>query len=240
MRTGLPIAGESLAGIEVFAGLDLAARTAVASRCSGAEYAVGDVILSHMDESRDIFFVLSGTVEVSLFSRSGRRITFNDKGPGQMVGELSAIDGKPRSAHVIANSNCRIAAIAPAEFLEIVDTYSGVARFMREHLVRQVRLLSERVFEFNALGVNNRIHVELLRRAQSTSGDGATREISPIPTHAEIASRASTHREAVTRELSRLTKEGVLAKSREALVVVDIERLEKLVEEALGEIPMLC
>jgi CRP-like cAMP-binding protein len=193
-----------------------------------------------MDTGRDIFFVLSGTVEVNLFAVNGRRITFNDKGPGEMVGELAAIDGRPRSAHVIAKTSCRTAAIKPQDFFVIIDAYPGIAAYLREHLVMQVRALSERVYEFNALCVKNRIHVELLRCAQTVPGDGPRREISPSPTHAQIASRASTHREAVSRELSRLSKEGVLEKAQDALVVADIERLEKLVEEALGEIPVLC
>ena len=184
MRTGLPIAGEALAGVKLFADLNLDARKAVAEHCSGAEFEAGDTILSHMDTGREIFFVLSGTVEVNLFAVNGRRITFNDKGPGEMVGELAAIDGQPRSAHVIAKTNCRTAAIQPQDFFAIVDSYSGVAAYLREHLVMQVRALSERVYEFNALCVKNRIHVELLRCAQAVPADGSRHEICPPPTHA--------------------------------------------------------
>jgi CRP/FNR family cyclic AMP-dependent transcriptional regulator len=240
MRTGLPIAGQSLAGVEIFSGLDLNARNAIAEQCHGAEFAAGDTILSHMDTSCDVYLILSGTVEVNLFSVNGRRITFSEKGAGQMVGELAAIDGQPRSAHVVAKTNCLTAAIAPDDFLQIIADYPSVTRYLQNHLVSQVRLLSERVFEFNALCVNNRIHVELLRCAQSAANEGSRRTIIPAPTHAEIASRVSTHREAVTRELSRLTKDGLLEKAKEALIVVEIEQLEKLVEEALGEIPVFC
>jgi CRP/FNR family cyclic AMP-dependent transcriptional regulator len=241
MRTGLPIAGQSLAGVEIFSGLDLDARNAIAESCNGAEFAAGDTILGHLDNSRDVFLILSGTVEVNLYSVNGRRITFNEKGAGQMVGELAAIDGQPRSAHVIAKTNCLTAAISPNDFLQIIADNPSVTRYLQNHLVSQVRLLSERVFEFNALCVSNRIHVELLRCAQSADEkEGQRRTILPAPTHAEIASRVSTHREAVTRELGRLTKDGLLEKAKDALVVVEIEQLEKLVEEALGEIPVFC
>ena len=240
MRTGMPITGQLLAGVEMFAKLDLETRDAIAEFCSGAEFEAGDTILSHLDTSRHIYFVLSGAIEVSLYSVNGRRIIFNDKGPGQMVGELAAIDGQPRSAHVIAKDKSLTAAMSPEDFRTVVADYPGVASFLQTHLVNQVRALSERVFEFNALCVNNRIHVELLRHAQSAEVDGLRREIVPAPTHAAIASRVSTHREAVTRELSRLSKDGLLEKTKNALVVVNVEQLEKLVEEALGEVPVFC
>ena len=120
MRTGLPIVGQSLAGVEVFSALDLEARNAIAELCHGAEFAAGDTIFGHMDTSRDVFLILSGKVEVNLYSANGRRITFNEKGAGQMVGELAAIDGQPRSAQVIAKTTCLTAAISPDDFSHII------------------------------------------------------------------------------------------------------------------------
>jgi CRP/FNR family cyclic AMP-dependent transcriptional regulator len=240
MRTGLPVKGESLAGVELFSDLDLDARNAIATRCTGSEFELGDIILHHMESGRDVHFVISGVVEVSLFSVNGRRITFDDKGSGQMVGELSAIDGQPRSAHVTAKTSCHTATISPDEFRHVLATYPSVALRALNRLTRQVRNLSERVFEFNALCVGKRIHVELLRSARSGSADGSKRIITPVPTHADIASRVSTHREAVTREISYLTKEGIIEKAKDALIVTDIGRLEELVQQSLGDIPVIC
>jgi len=59
--------------------------------------------------------------------------------------------------------------------------------------------------------------------------------LAPPPKHAEIAARVSTHREAVTREFSRLTELGVIERKRHGLIVKDLARLEKMVHEATGE-----
>ena len=59
--------------------------------------------------------------------------------------------------------------------------------------------------------------------------------IVPPPTHVEIASRVSTHREAVTRELTRLTRIGIVKRSGDALLVSDVERLTQMVQDATGE-----
>jgi len=240
MRSGILIKGESLAGTEIFADLDLKARRAVAGYCTGMEFDASETILTHLDTTQNVYLVLSGVVDVSLVSINGRRITFNEKSAGQMVGELAAIDGRPRCAHVTAKTKCLVASIPPQAFKQIMSANPMAAQRLLERLTSQVRELSERVFEFNALCVNNRIHVELLRCARNATGDGVRRLIIPAPTHADIASRVSTHREAVSREISHLTREGVLEKDKDALVVIDISLLEDLVEQSLGEIPLMC
>jgi len=65
--------------------------------------------------------------------------------------------------------------------------------------------------------------------------DGKRVRISPAPTHTEIASRVSTHREAVTRELTRLSRIGLIERERNALLVKDVERLAEMVHAATGE-----
>jgi len=56
--------------------------------------------------------------------------------------------------------------------------------------------------------------------------------LSPAPTHEEIASRVSTHREAVTRELAWLEAQGVVEKAGRTLKITDLERLGNLARES--------
>ena len=85
------------------------------------------------------------------------------------------------------------------------------------------------------MAVKNRIHAELLRLCRHHMDGENAATITPAPTHAEIASRISTHREAVTRELSALARAGLVSHPRGALVVTDVDRLEQLVHEVIGE-----
>ncbi len=104
-----------------------------------------------------------------------------------------------------------------------------------KELTDLVRLLCERVVEFSTLGVKNRIHAELLRLAQKHMQDDNSAAISPVPTHADIASRVSTHREAVTRELNHLAHAGVIERRSGVLVISDVAKLTRMVEEVRGE-----
>jgi CRP/FNR family transcriptional regulator, cyclic AMP receptor protein len=98
-----------------------------------------------------------------------------------------------------------------------------------------VRRVSERVVEFSTLGVQNRIHGELLRLAAETGHRRGQALLSPAPSLSDIANRISTHREAVSRELSRLGSIGLLRREGGNLLITDIARLEELVREAKGE-----
>jgi CRP-like cAMP-binding protein len=99
-------------------------------------------------------------------------------------------------------------------------------------MVGVIRTLNERVVEFSTLGVKDRIHAELLRLAQAGRIVEGSGRISPPPTHAEIAARISTHREAVTRELKKLEREGIIEKTKGSIVIIDIEKFEKVVSNA--------
>ncbi len=225
---------QSLVGVEVFRRLSAADRGELAALCHGRRYAAGQRILSHKDEPQDVYFIIGGKVRVTIYSLSGKEITFRDQPAGGMFGELGAIDGEPRSAHVVALEDSLLASMSRENFWQVLGSYPEVAEFTLKQLAALVRLLSERVFEFSSLAVRNRIHAELLRLARENPHDDNTASISPSPTHADIASRISTHREAVTREYHDLSEAGVIEQRRGELVINDVARLQSMVQEVTG------
>jgi CRP/FNR family transcriptional regulator, cyclic AMP receptor protein len=122
-----------------------------------------------------------------------------------------------------------------AEFRNVLQTEGKVAQALLEHLVRELRELTTRVFEFSTLAVRYRIQAEVLRLASLAPREGKSARIVPAPTHAEIASRVSTHREAVTRELNRLSHMGIIERQHGTLIVGDFNRLVQMVQEVIGE-----
>ena len=117
-------------------------------------------------------------------------------------------------------------------FRDLLAEVPEMAQIVMQRMVGSLRTLVERVVEFSTLGVRNRIHAELLRLARAGRIVDGTGRISPPPTHAEIAARISTHREAVTRELKVLERSDLLERTRGAYVVKDISELERMVDDA--------
>lgn len=233
-RGRVEVTGETLCGVATFAGLSATQRQDVAIHCRGWRFAAGQHILSHMEARRDVFFVITGRVRATLFSRAGKEVSFQELGAGQMFGELSAIDQGPRSTHVVSLSESLIVSMSPSAFGQVLHEYPSVADATLRRLTGLVRALCERVFEFSALSVTARIHAELLRRARAHMTGDNTAVLSPAPTHADIASRIGTHREAVTRELGELADKNLLERRPGEMVICDVANLKALVDDSLA------
>ncbi len=222
----------ALRRVSLFAGLAEPELGALAQQCNWGNYRPGNLIIGQHDDSRDVLFLVSGLACVNVYSASGKQVSFRDITPGAVVGELAAVDGKPRSADVEAVEECTLLIMPLRVFRTAIAEHASFREALLVHLVAQVRALTERVFEFSTLAVRGRVRTELLRLArhhQEKEGDSVV--LSPAPKHAEIAHRISTHREAVTREFSRLESLGVIAREGRALRIVDLPALRKLSED---------
>ncbi|HEX8644943.1 MAG TPA: Crp/Fnr family transcriptional regulator [Allosphingosinicella sp.] len=192
----------------------------------------GRTLVSSGARSDHVYVVLKGRVRVTLYSLAGREVILRSLGEGAMFGELAAIDGQPRSATIVAVSSCTLASIGAAAFREAVAADPESSIWLARRLTAQVRDLTEKVFELNALRVSSRLHCELLRLC---AGSDSTRvAIEPAPTHADLAARIGTHREAVTREMGELADKGILAQERRRIVILDTTALARLVEMVVG------
>jgi CRP/FNR family transcriptional regulator, cyclic AMP receptor protein len=186
----------------------------------------GTAILSKGDTSSDVFFVLEGRLQVLLYSANGREVSLRDLAEGDMFGEMAAIDGESRSASIIALDDSRLLAMSRPDFRTIIETSPEASMWLLGQLTARIRVLTERVFELSALNVQSRLHCELLRMA-ARSPTGL--EVRPAPTHAELANRIGTHREAVTREMRALTTQNIIKTGRRRIQFVDIARLQTTV-----------
>jgi CRP/FNR family transcriptional regulator, cyclic AMP receptor protein len=222
----------SLESVAIFRDLSPHALERIKRLCSCRRYEPRDSIIDHLDSSDEVFFLLTGTTRVTIRSADGKAVSFRELGPGSMFGEYAAIDGRPRSANVEARTSCLVVSMPGSAFRELLETEPKVAKFLLEHFVREIRELTTRVYEFSTLAVRYRIQAELLRLARLSAPDGKVARIVPAPTHAEIASRTSTHREAVTRELNRLAKMGILEQRNREFWIMDVNRLACLVDDA--------
>ncbi len=227
-RPFIPTA-ETLGLIAFFKGLTPEERDSVAGQCSATHVDAHQIILSQRDASEDVYFVVNGQLRAHIFSPSGKEVAFRDVNPGDMFGEIAAIDAKPRSASIVAVENSTLVSMHAQSFRTLVFEHPALTTALLQRWAGLIRNLSDRIVEFSTLPVRNRIHAELLRLA-SEHVDGKIATLDPAPTHAQIASRISTHREAVTRELSDLARDGLVVRESHRLIIPDIEKLDALVK----------
>ena len=187
-------------------------------------YTPGERIVAHGESGRDVFFILEGRARVTLFSENGREIFYGDRGPGDIIGEVSAIDGKVRSAL----EPTRAARLPAPAFRRLITDHPDFSWALLEHLSSGIRHMTERVYEFSTLVVRRRLILELLRRADERNESNSRVFIDPAPTHFELAASISTHREAVSREMSVLAKRGLIERCGRRLLLCDLTALELL------------
>jgi CRP/FNR family transcriptional regulator, cyclic AMP receptor protein len=222
---------ETLARFAIFRSLEPELIHRLNNQCIWRRAQANEWVLDYEEESGDLFFVAFGRLRVTIRPISGGEIILRDIHDGEFFGELAALDGQPRSAGVVAMTDSVIARMAPAVFREAVHRHPDVCDQLLALLASQVRMLASRVTEFSTFDVRHRIYSELLRLARVQPG-GAEMKIAPPPTHAEIAARVSTHREAVSRELKKLERSGLIARRRGAILLLKPSELSARIEQA--------
>lgn len=225
----------SLAGVALLQELSLGDLEQAAKSVRWRSYSAQEQIIDRQSEATDVFFVVDGRARVVNNSVSGREITLDDINAGGHFGELAAIDGQPRSASVMALTQCSVAIMQQDRFMELVENHSSVALKVMRGLASIIRNSTERIMDLSTLAANNRVQADLLRLALNNMDDDNRASIPPIPVHADVASRVSTTRETVARVMNDLARQGIVERQKNALVVQDVEQLQDMVEEVRGE-----
>ena len=197
---------------------------ALDARCLWRRVGVQEWVLDYKGDGADVYFVFSGLARVIIVS-AGREMILRDIREGEYFGHYSALDGKPRSAAIVAVTDCVVARMSGTTLWEAVHAHASVREYILRDLVADIRTANQRAHEQANFDVRKRLCAELIRLSRVT-GEGRV-VVSPPPTHAEFASRISTHREAITKALSLLEREGMITRSPSSIVLVDIDRLRR-------------
>ena len=203
--------------------LELILRHANLRRCNEDEE-----ILSRDEQAGDVYFVLRGEVRIVNYSSTGREVAYAIIPAGGYFGELSAIDGRPRSANVLAVEDCLLATLTPAAFKDILSTDATLAMRVMEKLVRIVRSGDDRILDLATLSAYQRVYVEVLRMKKPDPVRPNSWLIYPLPTQAQIAALASTTRETVARVLSQLSHDQIAERKSKTLYIRELGKLQAL------------
>jgi CRP/FNR family cyclic AMP-dependent transcriptional regulator len=157
---------------------------------------------------------------------NGREIILRDIGEGEYFGELTAIDGKPGSAQIVAITDAIVARMPSNAFREAVYQHASVCDRILADLAERLRALDDRFSQQISLNSRERLCVELLRLSRLTAKGRIA--VSPPPSHFEFAARIGGCRETVTKLLNALEREGLISRSRTAIALTDVPRLRTI------------
>ena len=212
-------------------GFSAPAELASAMMANGVEvpFKKGQTLIASNADNQDVYWVRKGRVQVTLLSPTGRETILRNVEEGQCFGEMAAIDGSPRSANVIALSDGQALRISGPTFLDILRRSGDLSLWFMRHYTRQIRELTDRIYELSTFGVAARLHNEILRLVLQSGVEQGEYVLRRAPTHAELAARIGTNRESVTREMGVMADMGLLKQKGRSLTIFDVGALKAFV-----------
>ena len=202
---------------------------ALRSRGWRRRFARGAVLFEEGGSSEQVMIVMSGRVKISHFTADGREIILAVRGPGELLGELSAIDQEPRSATALAAEPVEALVMTVEDFQQFISTTPRAAMVMLLGLVRRLREADRKRIEFASFDTVGRVALRLLDLAKQfgePAGGTAVRITLPL-SQQELAGLIGASREAVSKALQQLRKRGWIETQRRGISILDPEALQK-------------
>ena len=184
-------------------------RARLLERSVRRRFRAGTVIAHEHDEPGSVLIVLTGEVVASTAGPGGREVLLGIAGAGELVGELAAVRGSPRSATLSARTDVEAAAVTGADFRTFLATTPGAALHLLDTVVERLVVADAQRRELATLDVVARVASRLLELAGPEPAGGELRL-----THDELAAWTGASREAVTKALAVLRTLGAVRTHR--------------------------
>jgi CRP-like cAMP-binding protein len=191
-------------------------------------FSQGHALFHEREESDKVMLVLEGRVKIASTSEDGRERVLAFRGPGEALGELSAIDGRPRSASVIAVDPVQALVVSTNNFRTFLEQNPRVMFFLMQRLIGRLREADRKRVEFGATDTIGRVAarlVELSERYGKPTPEGVRIDL-PI-TQEELASWVGSSREGVNKALNTLKGLHWIDTERRSITVLDEEALRR-------------
>lgn len=213
--------------IPLLANVDTETLTQVAAALQIRSVDRGQHVLHKGGLGEHLLFLLSGRLQAVDLTEDGREIGLSFLAPGDYFGELSIIDGLPRSASVLARETSLVAFLPRAQALLLIYHNPLVAERLLKRMASTIRTAAN---YRTILGIPNAFQrVFALLNQFAKIAPGGLVVIENMPTQQEIAIMVNTSRETVSRAIHILIQKGVVEKDMRRLIVRQPEALRKAV-----------
>ncbi|MEX8191542.1 Crp/Fnr family transcriptional regulator [Comamonas guangdongensis] len=182
---------------------------------------------------RRMYVLVGGLLSLGSYSASGRAMIFGHVEPGFFFGAFAPPQPPQRvSVQVHAMQASLVASLSNEELEALIMSEILVMRAVVQHLSELTGVLARRVVSLGTLSVRGRLHAQLLEQAERAGIEGEQALLSPAPRQNDLALMLGTSREEVAREMSRLTRLGLLRREGRNLRICHVDGLRVLLEEA--------
>ena len=208
--------------------LDERARAGLAGLGHVHRYRNGASVFTEGDRTSDVALVLTGRLKIVCTTESGGEVTLAVRHPGELVGELAALDGHgtPRTASAIAVGATTVRLIRATEFTDFLVAHPASSLVLLRTLTARLRDAERRRVEFGSIDASRRL-ARLLVELAGPPDDRGRATVTLSLSQSELASLIGASRESVTRAFARLRRLDLVETGRRSVVVHDVDQLER-------------
>jgi CRP-like cAMP-binding protein len=214
---------EILRKIFIFSHLDETNLVQLYQRMSVRHWHGGAIIMGQNEPGDALYILVHGTAKAVLFGENGREMTLSMLGPGDFFGEMALLDGKPRSANVIAEKDSVMLVLDRITFMNHLRDHPETALRLLEEMAARVRRANEIINNLALHDVSSRLIRTLMALGEEMGRlqDGGIL-ITKRPTQQDLANMVGTCRETVSRALSSMARKGLIVSRGRSLFLTSV------------------
>jgi CRP/FNR family transcriptional regulator, cyclic AMP receptor protein len=200
-----------LAATRLFRELDPAALSSLAERAVERSYKKGQLLVYQGDSGDSLFVMVEGLVKVMVTSEEGEEMVLVTLRPNDTFGELSLVDGGPRSASAEAVEPTRVLIITRAILLELLGEHPSLTDSLLRSLGSLARRLTEQAADLVFLDIHGRMAKLLLSMADQRGKQTESGVVLDLNlTQADLAAMVGGSRQSVNQTLRSFESRGYL------------------------------
>ena len=192
----------------------------------------GEALFRAGEAGDGCYRIESGLVKIVVASQQGEERIISLLGPNALVGELSMIDGRPRSASVVAIADCSLSFVSRAKFQKCTEAHPELTSYLVGTLARRLREADDALAAATFLSVKARLARALLNLADYVGKDngGGRIELRHKVGQGDLAAMAGVARENVSRVMSEWRKRDIVTRSIDYYCINDPKALAQEME----------
>ncbi|MDP8207271.1 MAG: Crp/Fnr family transcriptional regulator [Candidatus Electryonea clarkiae] len=218
-----------LKNIPLFAELDDDDLQRIADLMVTKRYKKNNLIIFEDDLGSNLFFIKSGRVKISGISHEGGEAIFSILGGGDFFGELSLLDGLPRSATVTSIEDVSLWVLHRGDFLDMIQRYPQISIYLLKELAKRIRRSDMQIKSLSLKDARGRVAGTLIRLAEDIGVvRGGRVVITELPLQRDLANIAGTSRETISRVIKKFEEDGQISKEENILIFSDFNAFKKM------------
>lgn len=193
--------------VDLFTDLDDESLEVLVSHSRAVSFRKNSILMTEGETGESLYVIESGSVRIYVSDEQGGEITIFVQGPGSYIGEISLLDGAPRTASAIAQEDTRVLVISKSSFFECVSQNPQIAFHIIQSVTRRLRKATNDIRNLALKNVYQRLADKLIELSVDQDG---TRQLPRKYSQQELANMIGASREMVGKILAELGSGGYI------------------------------